>query len=215
MFGDRLSNLVSFKSLKLSAGVVLLSPYVPLLFMGEEYGEEAPFLYFVNHSDQKLIEAVRRGRKEEFKTFKWEGDIPDPQGNETFQKSKLQWHKRKTGKHKILLNFYTHLIQLRRETPALSTLDKKNLDICVLGRDRIVLMRRWKDNDHVFCCFNFNKKEKTFELYLPQGTWEKMVDSSDKRWRGQGTHVPDRIKGNTKVTLRGRSFIVYTRKLYK
>ena len=63
---DRLSALVSFEGLKLAAAVVLLSPFIPLLFMGEEYGETAPFPYFVSHSDPDLIEAIRRGRREEF-----------------------------------------------------------------------------------------------------------------------------------------------------
>src|SRR5439155_1354127 len=63
--GERLSRLVDLEGLKLAAGMVLLSPFVPLLFMGEEYGEEAPFLYFVDHSDPKLVRAVRRGRRAE------------------------------------------------------------------------------------------------------------------------------------------------------
>src|SRR5574341_367200 len=76
MLGERLSNIIPFEGLKLAAGVVLLSPFVPLLFMGEEYGEEAPFLYFVSHSDPDLIEAVRKGRKQEFTAFNWKGN-PD------------------------------------------------------------------------------------------------------------------------------------------
>ena len=67
--GERLTSLVSFEALKLVAGVVLLAPNIPLLFMGEEYGEDAPFLYFINHSDPSLIEAVRKGRREEWAAF--------------------------------------------------------------------------------------------------------------------------------------------------
>ena len=93
MLGERLSALGSFEALKLAAGAVLLSPYIPLLFMGEEYGEDAPFLYFVSHSDHALIDAVRQGRKREFGEFQWQGEPPDPQGVETFQKSKIQWEK--------------------------------------------------------------------------------------------------------------------------
>ncbi len=87
--GERLSSLVSFESLKLAAGVVLLSPYIPLIFMGEEYGETAPFLFFISHSDPELIKAVRQGRKDEFKTFNWKDEPPDPQDIETFMRSKL------------------------------------------------------------------------------------------------------------------------------
>ncbi|NIT53369.1 MAG: malto-oligosyltrehalose trehalohydrolase, partial [candidate division Zixibacteria bacterium] len=79
MLGERLSQLVPFEALKLVAGMLLLSPNIPLLFMGEEYGERAPFLYFVDHGDENLIKAVRQGRKAEFKEFKWKGEPPDPQ----------------------------------------------------------------------------------------------------------------------------------------
>jgi len=73
--GDRLSQSHSLEKLKLAAGVVILSPYIPLLFMGEEYGETSPFQYFVSHSDEALIEAVRKGRRDEFASFHWEGEV--------------------------------------------------------------------------------------------------------------------------------------------
>ena len=82
--GERLSSLISFEQQKLVAGCVLLSPFIPLLFMGEEYGETAPFQYFVSHIDEPLIEAIRKGRASEFAHFEWEGHVPDPQDEETF-----------------------------------------------------------------------------------------------------------------------------------
>ena len=78
MKGERLSQLISFEGLKLAAGAIILSPYIPLLFMGEEYGEEVPFTYFVSHSDPELIQMVRQGRKQEFKHFHYDGEPPDP-----------------------------------------------------------------------------------------------------------------------------------------
>ncbi len=74
--GERLSVLVNFEAQKLAAGMTLLSPFVPLLFMGEEYGEPSPFLYFTSHGDADLIEAVRRGRREEFSEFGWGEEVP-------------------------------------------------------------------------------------------------------------------------------------------
>ena len=88
--GERLSALVDFEALKLAAGVTLLSPYVPMLFMGEEYGETAPFQYFISHLDPALVEAVRRGRREEFAAFGWQDMVPDPQDEATFRRSQLQ-----------------------------------------------------------------------------------------------------------------------------
>src|SRR5690606_29809455 len=91
MLGERTSQLVNFELRKLMAGAVMVSPYLPMLFMGEEYSETNPFLYFVSHTDQDLVEAVRKGRRAEFAEFHDEGEAPDPQSEETFKKSKLQW----------------------------------------------------------------------------------------------------------------------------
>jgi maltooligosyltrehalose trehalohydrolase len=84
MLGDRLSRLASFEALKLIAGTVLTSPYIPLLFMGEEYGETNPFQYFVSHTDEDLVKAVRNGRKSEFKDFHNSDETPDPQSQADF-----------------------------------------------------------------------------------------------------------------------------------
>ncbi|MFP5212185.1 MAG: malto-oligosyltrehalose trehalohydrolase, partial [Acidobacteriota bacterium] len=83
MLGERISTLASFEAQKLAAGVLLLSPFVPLIFMGQEYGEEAPFLYFISHTDAELVAAVQRGRKEEFKGFGWKEEPPNPFSEET------------------------------------------------------------------------------------------------------------------------------------
>src|SRR5262249_52910243 len=71
--GDRISTLADFETLKLVAGLLLTAPYLPMLFMGEEYGEQAPFPFFVSHSDHGLLERIRRGRRHEFNGFGWHG----------------------------------------------------------------------------------------------------------------------------------------------
>src|SRR4029077_19854810 len=113
--GDRLSSLVNFESLKLAAGTNLLSPFVPLLFMGEEYGETAPFLYFTSHADPNLAEAVRRGRAEEFRSFGGQGQIPDPQAESTFARSRLQRALAQEEPHGTLLRFYQMLLRFRHK----------------------------------------------------------------------------------------------------
>ncbi len=209
MFGERLSNLVSFESLKLIAATVLLSPYIPLLFMGEEYGEDVPFLYFVSHSDKDLIEAVRRGRKEEFKAFEWKGEPPDPQSVETFMNSKINWEKRNKGKHNVLLNFYKSLIRLRKEIPALSNLDRESLDVYGFGEDKLLLISRWKEESHIFMMLNFEKYDRKIKFHLPEGIWEKILDSSDSIWNGPGTILPERIIKHSEITIRAQSAAVY------
>ena len=116
--GERLTALVSPEKLRLAAALVLLSPYVPMLFMGEEYGETAPFLYFTDHGDPALIEAVREGRKREFREIARHGDPPDPQAETTFRRSRLCWDQRSREPGAALLRLYTDLAALRREEPA-------------------------------------------------------------------------------------------------
>ncbi len=209
MLGERLPALVSFEALKLTAGAVMLSPYIPMLFMGEEYGDDAPFLYFVSHSDPNLIEAVRKGRKEEFKSFNWIGEPPDPQNVDTFLKSKLDWEKRVQGNHSLLLDFYKNLIKLRNEIPALVNLDKDALEAAGFEENKIVLVRRRKGQSQVLLIFNFNNAEVTFTASLYKGIWKKILDSSDQIWRGPGVLLPERVTPDKELTIQGYGFAVY------
>ena len=118
--GERLSTLLPFDKLKLGAALLLLSPYVPLLFMGEEYGETNPFQYFVSHTDPALVEAVRTGRRKEFKSFGWADRVPDPQAEQTFARSRLDRAELEGAPwHRELLAMYRDLLHLRRTEPAL------------------------------------------------------------------------------------------------
>jgi maltooligosyltrehalose trehalohydrolase len=211
MLGERLPGLVSFESQKLAAGIVLLSPYIPLLFMGEEYGETAPFLYFISHSDNDLIEAVRRGRKEEFRAFNWKEEPPDPQSEETFERSKINWARRERSNHAVLLSFYKELIRLRKKTLALSNLDKKCFEVWIDEETEIIFMKRWKHNSRILIIFNFKKKDMKFILSLPEKDWKKRLDSSDKIWNGPGGLLPQHINYGEEYMIRGESFALYIR----
>lgn len=213
MLGERLSTLVSFESLKLAAGIVLLSPYIPLLFMGEEYGEIVPFLYFVSHSDPALIEAVRRGRKKEFGEFKWQGEPPDPQNTETFLKSKITWEKRNEGTHKILRDFYKHLIILRRITPALLDADKKDINVGSLEKEKVVIMTRRNDCGQIFLMFNCNHADVRILPSVPDDRWSKILDSSETLWNGPGSLLPKQLNPGNEITIRGQSFVMYKKDL--
>ncbi|OGW39333.1 MAG: malto-oligosyltrehalose trehalohydrolase [Nitrospirae bacterium RBG_13_39_12] len=210
MLGERLAGLVSFESLKLAAGAVLLAPYIPLLFMAEEYGEDAPFLYFVDHTAPALIEAVRKGRKEEFRAFKWEGDPPDPQSIETFLKSKIKWEKRETDHHRVLLDFYKHLIRLKKETPALSNLDKDSLDVFAFEDKKVLFIRRWKGGSEVFSIFNFNNADAKLTAPLTGG-WRKILDSSENIWNGPGTLLLEKMTKGKEITVRSNSLALYVK----
>ena len=126
--GDRLGRLVSFSGQKLAAATVLLSPFIPLLFMGEEYGETAPFQYVISHTDPELVDAVRQGRREEFTRFAWADPVPDPQAEATFLECVLHLDWTREGKHHGLLrSFYRELIRLRKSVSAIAEADKPTI----------------------------------------------------------------------------------------
>ena len=210
---ERLSALVSFEALKLAAGVVLLSPFIPLLFMGEEYGETAPFYYFVSHSDQDLIEAVRHGRRKEFTAFQWQGEPPDPQEEATFFRCKLDRELRFQGRHQVLYSFYQELIRLRRGLPALRILDKERLEVTGLEQEKVLLWRRWSEEQEVAAAFHFGKQQKSLSLPLPEGLWQNQLNSADSTWGGPGSPVPLEIvsEGMVTLSLPPESFAVFVR----
>jgi maltooligosyltrehalose trehalohydrolase len=210
MLGERLSSLISFEAQKLVACAVLLSPYVPLLFMGEEYGEPAPFLYFISHEDEGLVTAVREGRKAEFAAFKWKGEPPDPQSLRTFQQSTLDWERRNEGRHKTLLAFYAALLELRRTTPALAALNKESLAAQVLG-DRLLLLRRWRDESQIVCAMNFAAAPAQVTADFPEGYWEKLLDSADEAWAGPGSRILQVVPTGSQLTLQPQSCAIFSR----
>jgi len=211
LYGDRLGKLVSFEAQKLAAGAVLLSPFIPLLFMGEEYGETAPFQYFVSHWDPNLIEAVRHGRQEEFAGFAWEGEPPDPQGEETFQRSKLNRELRHEGKHRALYEFYRELIRLRQEQPVLAQLSNDNLAASSFEGHQVLLVRRWAGEDEACVIFHFGASPVTLALPLPAGRWRKVLDSSAERWYGAGSRVPPTVwsEGEVSLTLPPQAVVLF------
>ncbi|MFP4086688.1 MAG: malto-oligosyltrehalose trehalohydrolase [Desulfobacteraceae bacterium] len=119
--GERTSHLLSPEQLQIGAALVLTAPFVPMLFQGEEWAAVSPFLYFTDHQDPDLGEAVKRGRREEFAAFSQSPhEIPDPQAEATFVKSKLNWNEINKEPHNTVFDWYQSLIQLRRRLPALS-----------------------------------------------------------------------------------------------
>jgi maltooligosyltrehalose trehalohydrolase len=191
MKGERLAALVPFEKLKLAAGAVVLSPNLPLLFMGEEYGETRPFLYFVSHSDPSLIEAVRRGRREEFARFLWEGEPPDPQGEAAFSDSKLDRSALRFRRNEVLRALYKKLFELRRTLPALAKLDPRAVTVSVEGGTMSVLRADLPARTRLF--FNFSDERATLSLPAYGGVWTRVLDSSDGQWNGAGALSPSSL----------------------
>ncbi len=208
MLGERTSQLVSFEMQKLMAGATLVSPYIPMLFMGEEYGEPNPFLYFVSHTDPDLVEAVRKGRKAEFAAFHAIGEAPDPQSEATFNQSKLQWDLISQKPHQLLFRYYQTLIALRREQAALRHLNRQHLDVACNEEIKTLLLHRWHENQHVLCLLNFSTTLQPVTLPTYVANWQKLFDSADLQWNGPAA-APDAVIGGNSISLQPESLVLY------
>jgi len=215
--GERTSVLHSFEMTKLLAGAVLLSPYIPLLFMGEEWGETNPFFYFVSHTDPGLAAAVRQGRKAEFAAFFEGGEgseaIPDPMEEETFRRSKLNWKLLESPRHQTLLRYYRELIRLRKTHPALSRPDRKLLHVECHPEWQTAVLHRWNGEDHVVCFMNFSKRQQYVMPPSYASRWFRLLHSAAPQWLGASV-APATIAGgnpgSSTLVLEPESLLVYS-----
>ena len=211
MLGERTSVLASFEMQKLMAAAVMVSPFLPMLFMGEEWSEPNPFLYFVSHTDKELAEAVRKGRKEEFASFHAEGEAPDPMDEQTFLQSKLQWDLVDKEPHTTMLRYYKNLIALRKHHRALHHLNRKQLSIACSKENNTLLLHRWHHEQHIVCGMNFS--QSTQNISLPQqNDWQLVFDSAGKEWSGPGTIAAEKVSATREnaITLQPESIVIYT-----
>ena len=141
--GERLSHLAGLANAKIAAALLMTSPFVPLIFQGEEWAASTPFLYFTQHDDAELGRAVSDGRRREFEAFGWApNEVPDPQDPATFQRSKLNWLELEQAEHAEMLDWYRSLIRIRRSTPELRNGDLKAVDVQFSDRDDGLLLKR-------------------------------------------------------------------------
>lgn len=142
--GERASHLLSPARLRVAAAVVMASPFVPMLFQGEEWGASAPFPYFADHRhDPGLADAVRRGRLEEFATFGWSPDeVADPEDPATFRSAVLDHDEATEEPHASLLGWYRALIALRAAEPCLRNGDLEQVRTTHDEEERTLAVRR-------------------------------------------------------------------------
>jgi maltooligosyltrehalose trehalohydrolase len=208
---ERLSQLVPFEALKLAAGLVLLSPFVPLLFMGEEYGETAPFPFFIEHGNPDLVEAIRRGRREKCGGSQWQGEMPDPQDERTFQRARLRHELKHQGQHRTLRAFYKQLLEQRKGLAPLAQLSKDQQEVIGFNREQMLVVRRWHEGEEVLLVANLGIYPTTVRFAAPRGEWVKLLDSAEPRWHGDGPVLPERSEcgGQMTLTSAARSLGVY------
>lgn len=212
--GERLCHLISFEAAKLTAGLVVLSPYLPLLFMGEEYAEANPFLFFTNFGDPHLRQAVREGRQREAVEVHGQADgiAPDPESPETFARSRLNHASKRVGQHAQMLAFHTALIALRKGVPALRALEKDQMEVIGYAREGVLWVRRWHGESAVCIAFNVRPQAVTLDVPMPEGAWECVLRSDAPEWGGAGGAPLSVAAGQAaRVTLPAESVVVWGR----
>ena len=172
--GERLSMLLTMPQLKAAAALTILSPFVPLLFQGEEWGAQTPFLYFTDHQDHELGRRVAEGRSKEFSSFSWQGTVPNPQDIETFMRSKLNWAELAEPLHAELADWYRALIRLRRAKPVVTRESAAMAEKPAVNFDASAEWLTFVHNG-VLAVFNFSARAQP--LPLPAGEWALVLAS--------------------------------------
>jgi len=193
--GDRLHQNIRLEAYRAASALLLLSPYTPLLFMGQEWGATTPFLYFTDH-DADLGRLVTEGRRAEFASFTAfaSAEVPDPQDQATFLRSKLRWEERDAEPHAGLLRFYHELLELRRRLPALRARDRESFAVTALSEAALGL--RWTDSAgatplllvvNLRGVLSLNLADRV-ETAAPAGQhWTIVFSSQDARYGGRPT----------------------------
>ena len=206
--GERLSAHLALPQLQLAAATVLLSPYLPLLFMGEEYGETAPFPYFISHGDQELVAAIRRSRAQECGDGSEAGAVPDPQSMATFLAAKLDQELHHHGEHRALFAFYRELIRLRKEYAPLAARRRGELEIVAAAEEQVLVVRRPVAGGRLDALFNYSGEPRVIRPSLAVGTLRILLDASGQLVPGSSM-VIDSSDPGTFLTLPPFGVIVY------
>jgi len=187
--GERPGKHLSTQQLMLAAATVMLSPYVPLLFMGEEYGESAPFPYFVSHGDAELVESIRQGRAKEFTASADQAPIPDPQSEATFLSARLDQEQRQRGDHRVIFDFYRELIRLRKECAPLARPSREHMQIVANEEELVLAIIRSADDGQVICLLNYSDQICVIRPPLAAGTMSVLLDSTGRLQPGNSVTV--------------------------
>ena len=172
--GDRSSQLMSLGKLKIGAALVLTSPFLPMLFQGEEWGASTPFFYFTDYQELELANAVREGRCREFAAFGWKPeDTADPQARETLERSKLKWEEVSKSPHAEILDWHKRLIQLRRAEADLADGELTNVCCTFDEQEHWLVMKRGSIS--VVCNFS----ERPQRIPIGAGTGKILMASEN------------------------------------
>ncbi len=181
--GERVQQIIGTRKAKLAAGVVMTAAFLPMIFMGEEYGADTPWMYFADFQSEELRNAVREGRKRDFSAFGFGDDVPAPEDPATFEASKLNWEELDQPAHHDMLHWYRSLIHLRRKTLALNLGDPSRMEVQSNEEGRWI----YTDRGDIRTVINFADAMTRFPM--PAGC--ELMLSSDA--------APDRVDGGILV----------------
>jgi len=211
--GKRLASLVSAGEQKLAAVLTLCSPFLPLLFMGEEYGETAPFFYFTSFEDHGLANAVSEGRKRELGSHYSESDFADPQALTTFERCKLDWSKTAASPYAEMLRLYRDLISLRKHRTCLGNCRKDLTEIWLNEQAKTFVMKRTDPaGGNALLIFNFSGKTQSVPIAGTSQSWRLLLWTGDPVYGGSPEPRPMEIltQGSTlAVSLAAFEAVIY------
>ncbi len=183
--GERLEHIAGIDLAKVGLGLTLLSPFIPLIFQGEEFAATSPFQYFAHYEEPEMARAVSEGRKREFTAFGWKPeDVPDPGSRETFERSKLRWKEASEGLHAEMLEWCRKLIEFRRGSQFLNDGDLHRLRVVFDAGQRWMMMERGQVK------VLMNLGEQTWTLPHPEGFQLVLGSKNDVVTKGGGVHLP-------------------------
>jgi len=198
--GTRMSMTVDLPRLKMAAVALLGSPFIPLLFMGEEFAVKTPFYYFVDHSDPALVEGVRRGRAEEFREFFATGTPVDPQAESTFLASKIRPDS--SAESAAITRIYKRLLELRRSVPALGALDKRHTWARAHDARKRLIIRREHGPSKALLFFNFADEEQRLTMPAEKSRWNIVLHTESPDYLGHCAYEPAvQCDGELQLTL--------------
>jgi maltooligosyltrehalose trehalohydrolase len=209
--GSRLAAGAPLGVVKLAAAAVLCAPHLPLLFMGEEYGETAPFAFFTSFGDAALGEAVRAGRRREYARFAWSAEPPDPQDPATFAACRLDRSRSTVPPGSWVAAWYRALLRLRAEHPALRMPDRERARVVRAG-DALILHRWSADGATALVVLGCAPKPARVTVPVPGGGFTLAVDSEAARFGGAtSSAAPPRAlpAGTARLDLRPYHVLVY------
>jgi maltooligosyltrehalose trehalohydrolase len=186
--GERSGALMSRGRLEIGAAMVALAPFVPMLFQGEEWGASTPFLYFTDHQDPELGRAVSEGRRREFSSFGWSpDDVPDPQAQDTFERSRLNWEELAEPEHRALADWHRALLVLRASYPELTDGRLSEVEVAFDEEQGWLAVRRGR----VMWALNLSPSPQTVPLPVPaRGATLLLTGTGGAELTGPGVALP-------------------------